>query len=121
MEHRHTDRKSMVLDVVVVCPCLGLVRGRSVNLGNGGMFVETGCVTMPINTPVRVYFQPEQAQPAENQEISGMVVHLKGQGFGMMFDEPDADGRSLLDILLSGQNSAQGASDSTHLDLTTCA
>lgn len=111
MEHRYTDRKPMVLDVVVVCPCLGLVRGKSVNLGSGGMFVETGCVTMPINAPVQVCFQAEQASSGEKHEISGMVVHLKGQGFGMMFDELDAGSRRLLSSLL-----AENSSKASHHD-----
>lgn len=121
MEHRHTDRKPMVLEVVVVCPRLGLVRGRSVNLGNGGMFVETGNVTMPINAPVKIYFQPDRVQSAENDKISGMIIHLKGQGFGMMFDEPDAEGRRLLDRLLSSQHEEQGNPRSLQMDFTATA
>ena len=101
MEHRYTDRKPMVLDVVIVCPRLGLVRGRTVNVGVGGMFVETGRVLMPINAPITVCFQPDPEQPEVNHQAQGMIVHQKSQGFGFMFDELTPDIRSVIDVLLA--------------------
>ncbi len=110
MEHRYTDRKRMVLDVVVVCPCLGLVRGQSVNLGNGGMFVQTGCITLPVNAPVKIHFHSPGPAAVENAEITGMVVHQKDEGFGMMFDELDGEHRHLLDQLLgNGEGGREAA------------
>lgn len=110
MEHRYTERKPMVLDVVVICPRLGLVRGKTVNVGMGGMFVETGCVLMPLHSPVTVSFQPDPKQPERNHEAKGMVVHQKGQGFGLMFNDLIPETRSVIDVLMSySQGTESGA------------
>lgn len=102
MEHRYTERKPMVLDVVVVCPRVGLVRGKTVNVCMGGMFVQTTCVLMPVNAPVCISFQPDPLRPDISCEAQGMVVHQKAQGFGLMFDELHQETRSVIDVLLTG-------------------
>lgn len=42
MEQRWTERIPMAVDVMVIYPSLGLVRGKSKDIGLDGMFVETG-------------------------------------------------------------------------------
>lgn len=91
----------MALDVVVVCPRVGLVRGKTVNVGTGGMFVQTTCVLMPIHEPVSVSFQPDPLRPDICCDAQGMVVHQKSQGFGLMFDDLNTETRAVIDYLLS--------------------
>lgn len=106
MEHRYTERKPMALDVVVSCSSVGLVRGRALNIGSGGMFVETRCVLMPIHSPVTVCFQPDPEQPMVNHQAEGMVVHQKGNGFGIMFGELKPETRSAIRFLMADSQGA---------------
>jgi hypothetical protein len=87
MEHRHAERKPAHVAVVVGCPRIGLVRGTAVNLSAGGMFIETPCVVMPMNSPVTVSFQLGPADRGVCFQLQGMVVHEAGKGFGVMFEE----------------------------------
>jgi hypothetical protein len=89
MEHRYTERKPMNLSVVVACPRVGLFRGTIRNLSLGGMYVESGCVVMPLHAPVVVSFQADPDKPVQAIEAQGMVVHQRGNAFGLMFDELD--------------------------------
>jgi hypothetical protein len=87
MEHRYTERKPLDLSVVVNCPRVGLFRGRIRDLSLGGMYIECDCVVMPIHAPVTVSFQPDPDDPSAAIEASGMVVHQRGNAFGLMFEE----------------------------------
>lgn len=101
MEHRYTERKPTDLSVVINCPRVGLFRGNILNLSLGGMHVESDCVVMPLHAPVVVSFQPDSEKPASAIELQGMVVHQRGNSFGLMFDELEpAIRETLRDLLL---------------------
>jgi len=106
MEHRYTERKLLRLGVVVTCPHLGLIRGRSRDVGLGGMFVQTDCVVMPLNAPVNVSFQPDAQRPLVCFEAQGMVIHQHAGGFGLMFDELQPACRDALRALLYAPGTA---------------
>lgn len=89
MEHRFTERKPADLNVVISCPRVGMFRGRIRNLSLGGMYVESGCVVMPIHAPVQVSIQPDPERPIHSLDIPGMVVQQRGNAFGLIFGELD--------------------------------
>lgn len=101
MEHRYTERKPVTVNVLVSCPRVGLVRGTTIDVSVGGMFVATDCVAMPLNAPVTVSFQPNDDRPLVCFQAKGMVVHQKEHGFGLMFDELDPTCRRALRDLLT--------------------
>ncbi len=103
MEHRYTERKQMAINVVVSCARFGLVRGRTVDIGCGGMFVETDCIVMPLNAPVTVSFDPSGAGGLACVQVKAMVVHQRAGGFGLMFDDLEPACRELLRGLLGNQ------------------
>jgi hypothetical protein len=89
MERRGTDRKSLDISVVVTCPRVGLFRGRTRNISPVGMYVESPCVVMPIHAPVQVSIQSDPDDASRSLVVSGMVVHQRGNTFGLMFDDLD--------------------------------
>jgi hypothetical protein len=101
MEHRYTQRKPIALDVVVSCARIGLVRGRTVNIGCGGMYVATDAVVMPLNAAVSVAFAPSAGARVACFQVPAMVVHQGPEGFGLMFDELDPACRRALRALLA--------------------
>jgi hypothetical protein len=102
MEHRYTQRKPLNISAVIACPRVGLFRGRIRDLSLGGMHVQSDCVVMPIHAPVTVSFQTDPDDPATSIEANGMVVHQRGNTFGLMFDEHDATLGDALRGLLFG-------------------
>ncbi len=101
MEHRYTERKPVTINVLVSCPRVGLVRGTTVDVSAGGMFVATECVDMPLNAPVTVSFQPDDERPLVCFQAKGMVIHRKEFGFGLMFDDLESACKRALRELLS--------------------
>lgn len=89
MEHRCSIRKSLTLDVVINYRGLGLVRGRTRDIGMGGLFVDTGCVQLPANAMVDVAVMLDGA--SRPLRIGAIVVHTRDSGAGLLFDELDPD------------------------------
>ena len=58
MEQRTDDRKAVSFDAVVGCPRFGLIRGRIVDLGLGGLYIRAETSIVPIGARVSVTFQP---------------------------------------------------------------
>lgn len=90
MEHRCGIRKSMALDVVLSYRALGLVKGRTHNISMGGMFVETGCIQLPVNALVEASISlSNESGPNEVRSTQAMVVHTGAGGAGLMFSDLD--------------------------------
>ena len=100
MEHRCASRKPITLDVVVTYQALGLVHGRAVNLGLGGMFIETGCVELPINALVKTSFFLNENGLQRPCSTDAMVMHSGPGGAGLMFNDLDEKLHDALQRLL---------------------
>lgn len=98
MEHRCSIRKPLALDVVINYRGLGLVRGRTQDIGMGGVFVDTGCVQLPVNAMVEVAVILDGAR--RPLRVGAMVVHTRDSGVGLLFDELDSDGHHSLHQLV---------------------
>ena len=96
MEQRSGERKAVSLDAVVACARFGLIRGRIVDLGLGGLYIEAQTSIVPIDAEVSVTFRSGD----DWLKIKGRVRHQSLQGFGIRFDAPDADCLQALQRLL---------------------
>ena len=100
MEHRYTNRKPLEIDVLVSCPRVGVIKGHTIDVSAGGMFVGSECVTVPRNAPVTVSFQPDEDRPLVCFTARAMIIHQDEHGFGLMFDDLESECRhALLDLL----------------------
>lgn len=107
MEHRYFERKPLAVDVIVACPRVGIIRGRTTDVGCGGMFVATDGVEMTLNMPVTVSFAPQSSRELARFQVPAMVVHQRANGFGLMFDELAPACRTALRGLLATSVTAE--------------
>ncbi len=101
MEHRCSSRKPLMLDVVIGYNAIGLVQGRTRDVGLGGMFVETGCVELPVNAVVQASFILEKNGRKAACQAKALVVHNQSLGAGLMFNDLNDDLYSTLHDILS--------------------
>ncbi len=87
MEHRYSLRRPMKVDIVMNYRRLGLVRGRSCNVGMGGMYVETGRIQIPVNAMVDVSVLLDTVDGACAFQTEAIVVHMSEGGVGLMFSD----------------------------------
>ncbi len=73
MNSRSSVRRRLALRVVLGYPKLGMLSGSTRDLSRGGMFVETGRVTLPRNERVRVYLY---LPGPEEERFCVVVEHL---------------------------------------------
>ncbi|MEW7980313.1 MAG: PilZ domain-containing protein [Candidatus Sedimenticola endophacoides] len=109
IEHRRSARKPISMDVVVSCRNLGLVKGQTLDVGLGGMFVETGRVRLPVNTMINVSVLIEGAHGVSPFKTGAMVVHRRNGGAGVMFIDPPVELQTLLRRTLYGQRESPDA------------
>lgn len=91
MEHRWSVRKPQQCRVAVDTPRHGLVAARLLDIGIGGMLVETDDTNLPLNTPVNVAFSLMWETDREDFRLPAMVVRRAANGAGMMFLDIDVD------------------------------
>ncbi|PLY15685.1 MAG: hypothetical protein C0631_06055 [Sedimenticola sp.] len=89
IEHRYSLRRPIEAEVVLNFRALGLVRGKVRDLGVGGMFVDLGCVQLPLNALVEVSLLLDCRATGEAIRAEAMVVHQAGGGVGLMFRDLD--------------------------------
>lgn len=103
MEHRCSIRRSLSLDVVLNCRSLGLVGGRTRDIGMGGMFVDIGRIQLPMNALIESCILLETAGQTQPFRTEAMVVHSGRSGVGLMFsDLPPAFHQRLHELIFAG-------------------
>lgn len=85
MEQRRSERKAVSLDAVVGCARFGLIRGRIVDFGLGGLYIRAETSIVPIGAVVTVTFQPVEGISGDCMSLKGRVSHQSLQGFGIEF------------------------------------
>lgn len=103
MEQRKMQRKAVALDAVVGCARFGLLRGRIIDLGLGGLYVRAETSIVPIGAEVTVTFQPGPDLGRDCFTVTGFVRHQSLQGFGIEFAGLEAGCRQVLERLLPGR------------------
>lgn len=86
MERRTSGRQFSVNDVTVLYSNLGLVKARSKDLSLGGICLETGSVSLPVNAPVSVNFTIESQSGPVYCEAHAIVVRSDYSECCLMFD-----------------------------------
>lgn len=105
MEHRCATRRPFACDVVLSYRALGFVQGRARDLSMGGMYVETGCIQLPVNAVVEASFMLEhETGQMGSCSTQAMVIHTKEGGSGLMFNESDQVFSHLLHDLFTNQS-----------------
>ena len=102
MEHRCASRKLITLDVVVTYQALGLVQGRTMNISLGGMFIDTGCVDLPVNALMKASFYLTENGMHKSCSTDAMVMHSAPGQAGVMFSDLNDELHVNLHHLLDG-------------------
>jgi hypothetical protein len=84
MEHRCSVRKSLGFQLLLYKHGLPVQSGTCINLGLGGMLVDTGDRQWRKNEYLEVEILGRAGDPA--MRLPAVVVHQTPRGVGMMFD-----------------------------------
>ena len=100
MENRWSTRKPVTGTVVVDSPRLGKIRSTLCDISLGGALVETGNITLPLNSPVSVAFNLLTGDHRGDYRLHAVVVRRSLAGAGLLFQDLDTETiRSLRAIL----------------------
>ncbi len=91
MEHRWSARRFLGSEVTVSHPRYGIVHALLRDISLGGMFVETGRVELPVNTPVIASFMLQNGSGASHHRLNAMVVRTTDNGAALMYLDSSAD------------------------------
>lgn len=86
MEHRWSQRRPVQCEVQITYPRNGQrTRGTARDISIGGIFVETGPETPPVDALVELSFSLHSDADIMHKHILGQVVHVSPTGVGIMF------------------------------------
>ncbi len=109
MDSRSSIRRRLELQVVLSYPKLGMLSGCMRDLGRGGMFVDTGRVTVPRDEKLRVYLYLPGPDAEHFCVADARVVHSRGGGVGLAFQHLDDATRNALNELMAVPDTALDA------------
>ena len=97
MEHRHNPRKQLEFDVIINSRH-GVMPGRTVELSDGGAFVELSTPVMSSMTHsiVELVLKYPDSVSRERHRLPALVVHSQSNGVGLMFPPGRSEVRQLL-------------------------
>ncbi|WP_295402916.1 PilZ domain-containing protein [uncultured Thiocystis sp.] len=102
MDHRLGQRVNVALPVQLRFQDRPSQSGVAVNVGRGGMFIETlACDHEHGNGCVDIQLAIEMPDGGQIIRLSAFVVHRRGSGLGLMFRELDASTWQPIGNLLS--------------------
>ena len=100
MEHRHHIRKPLRIDVEVFNRGQFLGRFETRDVNAGGLFVETGPLTLRRNAMMTLTFDLDREANAGVHNLLAMVVHQSREGVGLMFHDVDRGSLQMRNALL---------------------
>jgi len=100
LERRTSERLLSVTKVTIAYSNLGLVPGKLVDISLGGMCVDTGSVSLPVNAPVTVSFVIENASGVTDCEAHAIIVRNHASSCCVMFDGMDTQTHQALRSLV---------------------
>lgn len=113
MEHRWSMRKSANGAVVLNYPSLGLLRASIENISLGGVFVNTGRISLSVNTPVEMVFELPEGDARRVRKAEALVVRATDGGAGLMFHKFNPATFQLLQALLLEEAELLDAAENT--------
>lgn len=85
MDKRHHKRVPTAVTTVIYQDTLATIGGKTRDLSLGGMFIETGPITLPVGTPLEVGIVFNGGHKERVFRLAAKVVHRCGEGMGLMF------------------------------------
>jgi hypothetical protein len=104
VEHRHSGREPLALEVLIGVQRRDMVRGSIRNVALNGLYVSTASGVQPaVHTPVDVWI------PAFGSAVSlpCFVAHVKQDGMGLGLREESSRAQTLLRTLIGRSRSAR--------------
>ena len=87
MDKRWYERTRISISVAIHYAPLGLVMGKTLDIGSKGMFVETKYIILPTDEKIRVSFSSPLLQRGKSTTVEAMVVHSSERGAGLFFED----------------------------------
>lgn len=92
MEHRWSARMSVDGVVSVHCAVHGAIRAELIDISLGGMFIDTGVRTLPVNAPVVLSFSLNRSDEVSHFRLQAMAVRIVAEGgVGLMYLDHDPE------------------------------
>jgi len=107
MEHRCSVRKSIGFQLLLYKHGLPVQSGTCINMGLGGMLVDTGDRQWRKNEYLEVEILGQAGNAA--MRLPAVVVHQTPQGVGVMFDAVTSEQRRTLRAWLFGRAEQESA------------
>jgi hypothetical protein len=109
IEHRLGMREGIQHRVCVYRPRKRAIFGRSTNVSSSGMYVQTQCSGLPINTKVQLVTVWREFGVFRLHRVDAVVARLDRSGIGLMFADNDPSEVFRLLLLLRGEAGAKEA------------
>ena len=107
MEHRCSVRKSIGFQLLLYKHGLPVQSGTCLNMGLGGMLIDTGDRQWRKNEYLEVEILRQAGEPA--MRLPAVVVHQTTTGVGVMFDAVTSEQRRTLRSWLFGRSEQKTA------------
>lgn len=85
MEKRRNPRRQLALTTVLYRQGLAVIGGKVRNIGSGGMFLETGPVSLPKGTTLEAKVSFQTPDGEERFHLEAEVAHRNAEGMGLRF------------------------------------
>jgi len=86
VDHRWSERLPLRIDVVMQYDALGLVSGKTRDISNDGMFVETGIIRLFPNDSLILTFADPLQEDGTLVTVAAVVRHATEDGVGLQLD-----------------------------------
>jgi len=88
MEHRHSNRSTAELGIIIYRKNIRVAIGTIKNLSEEGFFAETRLTDVIANQPLEIEFLSAELDGARNRRLPAIVVHSNEDGFGAEIEHP---------------------------------
>ncbi len=108
MDPLRNPRVPLSVQVVIYCRGLGLVRGRTRQVGVGSMIIDTGIIRLPLDEEVEVAVVLCDGADDQVHQITAKVVRNSELGSELSFRDFEADTIRCLRRVLSASDRRYG-------------
>ena len=91
MENRWSVRTPLTSMVTLYHNKIPVAVCTAQDIGLGGIFINTGPITYPLNTPIDIEFELGRHDNHKWYRLPACVVHGAKDGMGLMFLEPNSE------------------------------
>ena len=91
MEHRWSVRTPLSTQVTIYHNKLPVAVCTTKDIGLGGLFINSGPITYPVNTTLDLEFKLDSGEEFKQYRMLACVVYGSEKGLGLMFLEPNPE------------------------------